>query len=460
MMRGYEGGKVTRANRDWRGSHGDADNEISGDRTVLHARARDLVRNSAYGSAIVEAFATYLVGSGIRPRASTGNENFDRRIDEAWQEWQREVFPTSGLSFYALQDLAVRGMVEGGEVLLRKRLLNERMVVELLEPEYLDAAKDTLPFGLDGRGEAITRDAISFDESGRRTGYWILRDHPGGDRVTTYSDFVPADEIAHVYRPLRPGQQRGVTWFAPIIEKIWHLGKYERAEVMRKLGESMFVATHYADRPTPLNTTDRTTSAGNRIERLEPGMVNRIGLDEKFEFNRPSSTEGYEEHIAAQVRMVAAAVNLAYEVLRGDYSKVNFSSSRLAMNRFKRFCGKIQQQVIIPRLCQPVWEWFIDDLGLRTQGVVPMRTPNPSGVRWAAEVFESAQPLEDAKTAELDLKLGRVSWPQMVASLGRDPEDLIAEIEAWKSRLETAGIGPERKDQQEEQPGDGRADAA
>jgi hypothetical protein len=60
-------------------------------------------------------------------------------------------------------------------------------------------------------------EGVQFDEMGRRVAYWLFSYHPGGvlilnPRGGIISQPVPADQIMHVYRVLRPGQVRGVPY--------------------------------------------------------------------------------------------------------------------------------------------------------------------------------------------------------------------------------------------------------
>ena len=72
---------------------------------------------------------------------------------------------------------------------------------------------------------------------GRRTAYYFYKEHPG-ERLffPNYLDLirVPADEVMHLFRPLRPGQLRGVPWLANALVRLWELDQYDDAELLRK----------------------------------------------------------------------------------------------------------------------------------------------------------------------------------------------------------------------------------
>ena len=41
---------------------------------------------------------------------------------------------------------------------------------------------------------------------------------------------VPAAEVMHLFRSLRPGQLRGVPWMANAFVRLWELDQYDDAE--------------------------------------------------------------------------------------------------------------------------------------------------------------------------------------------------------------------------------------
>jgi capsid protein len=51
---------------------------------------------------------------------------------------------------------------------------------------------------------------------------------------------VPASEIIHLFRVLRPGQIRGEPWLARALVKLNELDQYDDAELVRKKTAAMF----------------------------------------------------------------------------------------------------------------------------------------------------------------------------------------------------------------------------
>ncbi|MBF0615171.1 MAG: phage portal protein, partial [Magnetococcales bacterium] len=236
---GYEAAASGRRLGNWQPGNDSANNLLFRDADLMRARARDLVRRNAWAFNAVDSLVSNLVGTGIKPRSTHPDAAFKERIHLLWQEWTQEADAHGVQGFYGLQALAVRAMVEGGEVLARLRDRDSRdglsvpLQIQLLEPEHL-------PFTLNRdlpNGNRI-RAGIEFDRIGRRVAYHLYREHPG-ERVMGAGMFgdpvpVPASEVVHLFRPLRPGQIRGEPWLTQAMVRLHELDQYDDAELVRK----------------------------------------------------------------------------------------------------------------------------------------------------------------------------------------------------------------------------------
>ena len=183
----------------------------------LRAKSRDLVRRNPWAAAGVEAFVANAIGTGIKPQSMHKDSATRESIHALWWSWCEEADSAGLTDFYGLQSLACRAMLEGGECLIRLRYRKEKdglpvaLQLQLLEPEHLpiNLNKD-LPSG------HVIRAGIEFDKLGRRVAYHLYKLHPGdgtlspmsgAGNLNTHIDTVrvKAEEIIHLYRPLRPG---------------------------------------------------------------------------------------------------------------------------------------------------------------------------------------------------------------------------------------------------------------
>src|SRR4029077_19066455 len=104
--------------------------------------------------------------------------------------------------------------------------------------------------------------------------------HPG-DTIMVWprlqSQRIPADQILHIFEKERPGQIRGVTSFAPVINRMRNLDDYDDAELWRKKIESCFAAfviqNSGAEGPVLGNIASTPASGGGTGGNAPPGRV-------------------------------------------------------------------------------------------------------------------------------------------------------------------------------------------
>ena len=391
-----------------------------------------MVRNQPNAKKAKRSYVANMVGTGITPRANTGNKKLNARIDQAFAEWCDTSDADGQLTFYGQQGLVAGTMFESGEVLARFRDRPRKgdeipFKVQLLEPDYLDGSR----FGRIGSGAAsnfITQ-GKEFTEAGELVAYYLWNEHPGdmaaGLRMQSLKSLrVPADQIAHVFRVDRPGQIRGVTELAAGMQQVYDLAEFEEAERMRKKIASCFTAfvTQSGGSTTPLGATE-TDEKKKQIERIAPGLIQYLRSDQKVEFGKPPSAEGYREYTVAQWHAIAAGWGITYEELTGDFSNVNYSSYRGAHNGYRRSIEMDQWLILIPMFGVPTWRRFIDRLVIT--GVIA----RPAyGVEWETPRFESIDPVKDSIADRNDVRSGFVSRRQVIRRRGDNPDQVTAEI--------------------------------
>lgn len=443
--RRYEG-----ARRDGRfiSSRSDATSEALAAGASLRENARDLVRNNTLAGKALDSWASH--AAPISARAQI--QGIDRRqakalhepIDTLWWEWCQRASYDGTMTFDAMQALGVRSLIENGEYLLRRidRPRSFKLPVpfqlQFMEPDYLDVSQDrAIPEG------NIIIGGIEHDRQGRRVAYWLHTEHPGSARVFTRlaprSVRVPADQITHVYEPRRFDQVRGISWFAPALIRLRHLDEYDEAELVRKKIEACFVAFVSTDAEGIDETLGQTkaekTPDGERIETFEPGQIHYSTTPRQVQFGEPKAVGGYPEYVRVQDRRCAAALSMTYELWTGDLSQVNFSSARMGVLQFRARVRQVQNTVLIPKGCDPVWNWFVDHG--QAAGLLPMRT---IWSRWAPPQWESVQPLDDATEEMMRARTGSLSMPEALAKRGYDWMETLDEIEQWNTELDRRGI--------------------
>jgi lambda family phage portal protein len=257
-----------------------ANTEIQMGLQRLRDVSRDFGRNNPIAANIHAAIPANVVGAGIIPQVKSTN----KRLKSAIQTLIENHLDTPAIdfdgrgNFYALQNLAMRSVVESGDALIVRYVpppslrLAVPLQIRVFEGDYLDHLKS----GVTENGNTCFQ-GIECDANGRRVAYWLFDEHPGGGVTWKFpkSRRVDAANVFHLYRQDRPGQMRGIPWGAAGIMTMWDLGDYEEAELMRQKIAACFAVFFTGTEPGGLaaGVTSSTTQAGNPVEVLEPGLI-------------------------------------------------------------------------------------------------------------------------------------------------------------------------------------------
>lgn len=354
----------------------------------LVARSRDIARKDGWASKAIDEWVCNAVGNGIKPQSLHPTTATKEKIQALWSQFVLEADSSGLTDFYGLQALAFRSMVEGGEVFARKHIMAKEdglavpLQLQLIETEqlpfYLARPTPETPSG------NVVRASIEFNPKGRRTAYYFYKQHPG-ERLFYATDQalmrVPAEEIMHLFRPLRPGQLRGIPWMANALVRLWELDQYDDAELLRKKFAAMmmaFIVRTNPDDPFLPNAKDEETNdadpngtvpngdqQGIQVAQLEAGTMQELEPGEDVKFTEPADVGGnYEAFERIQLLRIAAGLGLPYDMLTGDLSQTSYSSIRAGILSFRRLCEQIQYSVFIHQFCRPVWIAFLEQAAL------------------------------------------------------------------------------------------------
>lgn len=420
----------------------------------LRAKSRDLVRRNAWAAAGIEAFVANAIGTGIKPQSMVTDSAVREAIHSVWWAWCEDA-DTAGLTdFYGLQALALRAMLEGGEAFIRIRYrrpedgLAVPLQLQVLEPEHVPVTYNAVA----DNGNAI-RCGIEFDSLGRRVAYWMTRAHPHDALLTPMSGQggnlvpvrVPASEVIHLFRPLRPGQIRGEPWLARALVKLNELDQYDDAELVRKKTAAMFAG--FITRVSPEDTLLGEGVAdqnGVALAGLEPGTLQILEPGEDIKFSQPADVgSSYSEFMRQQFRAVAAAMGITYEMLTGDLTQVNYSSIRAGLLEFRRRCEAIQHHVIVHQFCRPLWQAWMEQAVLAGALDLPgyaQRRREYLAVKWIPQGWQWVDPLKETEAMKSAIRSGLMSRSEAISANGYDAEDVDREIAADNARADTLGL--------------------
>ena len=438
LLAHYDAATTGRRSKSWRPSATDADGAAAR-RDRMSYVARDMIRNTPFAARAQHVITNNTVGDGIIPKIAAPNDSLKKRgLELVEQHFDTTAIDADGRqNLYGLQRLIMNTVVESGECLVRRRRRSRAdrlplpFQLQVLEPEYLDT-------GFDGRAASgnLIREGIEYDLVGRRVAYHLYDEHPGGTGWRSVlsqvrSRRVPASEILHIYRQDRPGQMRGVSWFAPIALSLQDLGDHQDAQLMRQKIAACFAAF----RRQPDGIPDEAMSSISR--RMQPGAIVDLGPGEDITFGTPPKVDGFDEFTRVVLRSVAAGMGITYEALAGDLSNVNFSSARMGRVEMDRNVSSWQWLMMITQFCQPLGEWFREAWSV--QDAATQRI-NEVQLKWVPPHRILVDPNREVTAIRDKISAGLESRQGAIRQLGHDPERLIEEIRQDAAEEQAAGI--------------------
>ena len=448
---GYAGAGAGRLIGDWFPGGLDVNALIALSSPLLRARVRDMIRNFPPFARAVNAIVAFTVGRGSRFQSLAvlpdGQPNMAvrRKIEDRFRAWMETADVSGKLHFYELQQLAKRQECESGEYIARfaaPRRRNQTLAVQMLESENLSAWQATAQ----GRDTDIYQ-GVEYDIYTGEPVFYHFQTAQAWQQRESWRD--PAADVLHGFQMLRPGQMRGVTAFAPAMLWARSMEDYTGAELdaakmaAKRLAvvEAADPASHQASRGllgAKENKADERT-----VDWLENAYTEYLFPGEKISFandaNRPG--DSFERFGRFVLRMVAISMDIPYEILSGDYTNINYSTSKASRNDFSMFLVphhfRLEHHFI-----RPIFNRWLDTEAL-SQDYLKGYWLNPDLYRramWIPAGLPSVDPLRDGKS-DLDGITGGVLSPQQVIlKRGDDPEQVVIQRAEWKRLCEDYGV--------------------
>ena len=467
LSRSYQGAEATRINSNKRPKNQAADQELLGPFGADAARAwaRQMVRDNAYARGVVDTIVASVVGCGIQAQSvfetpeGQDLENINDIRDSIWQEWS-EVCDLNGLlNFDEIQQLALREMVEAGEVLIKIVRTPSKtyrgitrpvpLALELIEADRIALDRDQYLAKSASKNRIIR--GIEVDEYGKPVNYYIHPEHPNSPYATTRASVaVPAKDIIHLFRKERIGQTRGVTWFAPAMQWIRDLGVYVDNELQSSAVAACFAAAITTE--TPLGNLsdpdggDSVDSVGNNFDYVQPGSIFRLAPGEdvkQIDPSRPNSNAA--PWIELILRGIAVGTGLSYEVVARDYSQTNYSSSRTSQLEDRRRFRCIQSH-LKHKLCQVVWDAFCDAAAV--QGVESFPTAvellserrRVAPVEWQMPDWEWVDPSVEQQTAQASIDAFMSDYQTELGARGKNWKNVFYQRQKEERLRKSLGL--------------------
>ena len=435
--------------------------------TKLRQLSRHLEENHDIVVSVFDDLLNNIVGAGanvtpmVRSTDGTLNDDLNKQLYDAFQDWGDYPDVTGELGFEQLERQVARHLFRDGEIFIRPIVsdrfnyrTNTRLALELVEADYC-------PFDANSNDGRIVH-GIERNQWGAPSNYYFYKSHPGN--VTTsaqtvnISDLkrVNANGVYHLKFTRRLKQARGVPLVHSVVNRLRDLKDYEESEriAAKVAADFTFAITKSSELgvgPTPVNVDGNRSlsmSAGMGFELLPGEDVKTISSD------RPNS--GLRDFRADMLRAVAGGTGTRYSSIAKDYNGT-YSAQRQELVE-----GAVSYRVhfayLVRRLYKPIWKDFIRAQILA--GRININDVEPGSIfrcDFRAPALPWIDPQKEAKAWRelVDAKLE--SRSEIMRQRGRDPRKVIEELEkeqdegVFASTIDAVDPTADDQDNQDEQ---------
>lgn len=492
--------------RRWNVSRGSADSDLIPELGTIRERQRDLERNNGIASGYFRTMLDNIVGTGPRLAAMPDYRALGK--DKAWAQEFCQIVESQFRSFAESREFDVRGQLDlalATRQVLQSALLNgDSTALPLWNPTDRSKRKwatqiqliesDRLSNPQRQSDTDSVRGGIRVNRFGRPVGYYIQAAHPG-DAFYSYGtdqfrwDYVPAEtawgrkRFLHCFNAERIDQKRGRPALAPVIKQFRMLDRYQSTEMQAAVINAVIAAfletpldgqaasellgTQYGCTPENEKLKAYTEMQKDSAVALDGSMVMTLPPGTKMNAwspNRPSDAFG--PFIEAVIRNIAAGVNLPYELLMKDFSRVNYSSARAALLEAWRLFATHRHWLKVFWLDEILKLWMEEAISygdIVVQGSVLTLDEylanqySYSKCSWIWPGRGWVDPVKEAQAAEIRMNAGLSTLQRECAEQGLDWEEVLEQRAAEQERLKELKVvlgdgrplGPNDKEQQQ-----------
>ena len=458
MATQFRGAETTRLLSDWITQSLGIVNPPHAELQTLRERSQELNRNNPIASGLTDTLVTNVIGPGLQPQSrlrakelgisDVEAQDLRRQAENIFDNWQKRADASNRQNFRGLQALAFRKVVEDGEIITNLPMLQEswrplKRALELIEADRLGT-----PFG-----KLDVYDGVEVGpERKEPLKYWIRKAN-----ITTSNYEVPLFEwvgmpawdsrgrplILHNYLLKRPGQLRGLPFFAPALTYFKHTGDYMAAAVVTaKLAAFVSLIIVQND---PNQGPFQTAPGANekKKEIWEPGSVLRLQTGETAQLMDPKGIgDNFGKVMETGLRILGANCGLPYELLLKDFSKTNYSSARAALLEARRWFMFLRSW-FGQEWCQPIWELVLEEAYLKGQFQAKnfyQFQAEYSRSQWIGGGWGWVDPVKEVGAAVAAIDAGLSTYADELAGQGKDWEDIFEQLVQEKQYAKSLGL--------------------
>lgn len=400
--RGYGSAGASQKKRAFRGFTAistSAREDIEENNQTLRQRGRLMYMSNPVGASGIKTHRTNTIGVGLKLNPRPDEETLGLTSEQAkqwikktktefdiWAGSKRSCDAIGMNNFYEMQQVLLMSWLASGDVFA----MVEHRQPSFLEPYSLRikaieadlcATKsgggflNGLTCGINSDTGNSVRDGVEIDKDGMPVAYWFRNTYPyemtaqktEWTRVEAVGKKTGLPNVLHIANAERPGQYRGVTYMAQIIEPILQTGRYTNAEIMAAIVQSFltgFVTTTEDASENPFNEavpeSEGEVSYNPEDYEMGPGQMNVMNPGESVTFNNPTHPNtAFDAFTRAMFTQMGAALEIPRDILMKEFN-ASYSASRGALlEAWKSF--RMYRTWFADDFCKPVYEIWLSE---------------------------------------------------------------------------------------------------
>jgi lambda family phage portal protein len=407
----------------------------------LRQRSRDAIRNDPVAAGAQDTLKINIVGTGLRPQSAiragilgVSEERAERlrnQAEVAFEKWKPFADAANRLDFDEMQFIALAKIIEDGEIIGIPTWANEGWRTYGRCLELLEADRLKTPSHL----SAKVKHGVETGGRGQPIAYHLTKTGTKGIDKTEFNRVAARDKsgrpkVLHVFPSRRPGQMRGIPFFAPILTYFKDLADYLEAEIVAaRVAACLAVFITKSDPMSAALTMGTTDTTGaNRYQSLEPGMIGYLQPGEAINSispNRPGDT--FAPFVEQLLRMIGVSLQLPYELLVKDFSKTNYSSARASLLEGRR-SFTTWRKWFARKFCGPVWDLILEEAYLRGDFDAPdfyKYREEYARVFWIGGGWGWVDPVKEVEASKAAISGNLSTLAEEAAGQGRDWEEIL-----------------------------------
>lgn len=388
-------------------------------RRTLRNRTRYEVWNNSYAAGIVLTIANDTVGTGPRLQMLIDDQDdLNADLEADFCEWAKEIRLAEKLRMMRI------ARCDSGEVfavLVYNPALTSKIKLDVQLTEAEQIADPTMTSAFDPYFD----DGIQFDTLGNPVSFRRLKWHPGESAFASVSSLdyedIAARYVFHYYRPIRPGQRRGVPDLTPAIQLFAELRRYCAAVIAAAETAADFAAI--AHTKSPPDEGAAAIESATQFPTFE--LAKRLGmvLPEGWEITQMKAeqpTTTYDAFVNKKLAEIARCINVPFTIAALDSSQSNLSARYLDSQIYVKDRGidRSDLNVFLDR----VLDEFLNEAIRLPEYRDRVVDRYPHQWFWPA-ITQHADPDKVASAQQTRLKMGLTTIPRELAEEGIDWQD-------------------------------------